>query len=256
MSEPKPPACGRWRFYGKILFRPASWSVLVAWSVLSNSETISGKLIKPLVSPEFWAKVERVFTTQNWPIWVWAIGALVILLAGVLDSSYVSYSSAQSRIADLEGYQKPQLRLSVDPGNPDFVIDDPTLPARRVRVKVENISGKTIDNVKVRLMRMEPPALLGALPIPLLHTHWEGGTLNPEYPLMVDVFYKAAQQDAVILTHGVQQLGDAAGLPMPAIPSRVVWIQATGRDCPKCEERFVLCVLENGLIRLEAVDSS
>src|SRR5689334_22652267 len=90
----KPPT-NRSQYYKQVLLKPGWLAYLTAWSVISNSDTISEKIIKPNISTETWKKMESYLLTTAWHWYVWAIGALLIVLVGAIQSGYRLYKAAQ-----------------------------------------------------------------------------------------------------------------------------------------------------------------
>ena len=171
-----------------------------------------------------------------------------------VEGGYRLHSSARSRekVATdrLKEYMEPRLELSYDPADADLVIDERALPARRVRVKVKNISGVTISNVVVELMKVDPPIQRGVLPMPLLHKDWRSDVLNPGQTLPVDAFYKDARQNFVVITHGIKN-ATIESARLPPISRRDVWLKVSGENCADMESvHLVLYVTDDGLISL------
>src|SRR5260370_31018801 len=109
----------RLQFCKAVLLKPVWVVVLVVCTVVCNSDSISGKVIKPNVSPEAWKKLEAVAMTTHWHWYVWAIGALLIMLVGAIETAYRLYKAArekeQKAVAALENYKTRQLELTWNP---------------------------------------------------------------------------------------------------------------------------------------------
>jgi hypothetical protein len=161
-SAPKP----RLQFYKQVLLKPVWLAILAAWSIVSNSDNISEKLIKPNVSPETWKKWEPFLMTTNWPWYVWLIGALLILSAGAIESGYRLYKAAQDEakkaIERLEEAVKPQLAIFWHPGEVTYHFEyGPTEPRSvHFRICIANISKTTsVKDIRVILKRLTPHEL-------------------------------------------------------------------------------------------------
>lgn len=163
MSDSPPE--NRSQFYKQVLLKPGWLACLAAWSIISNSDTISEKLIKPNVSTETWTKMQSYVVTTTWHWYVWAIGALLIILAGAVETGYRLYKAAQDRarnaIAEFEEITKPRLAILWHPGEVtyhfEYVAGPNPVPSIHFRICIENISKTTqINGIRVVLERLTP----------------------------------------------------------------------------------------------------
>jgi hypothetical protein len=93
------------------------WLVLAAWAIVSNRDTVAESIIKPFVSPEFWARWGWLTVTANWPWYVWVIGSLLILVVAVAETSYRLYRRKELELIELQEAieaDRISLKMSVD----------------------------------------------------------------------------------------------------------------------------------------------
>src|SRR4051812_11485036 len=91
--------------------------IIALVSAVFFADDFSEKFIKPRVCPEVWTKYwEWLTVIGSLPIYVWAIAVLLILLVGVIESSFRLYGGARRRgdqaILALENYKTRQLELT------------------------------------------------------------------------------------------------------------------------------------------------
>jgi hypothetical protein len=212
----------RSQFYEEVLLKPGWLAVLAAWSVLSNSDTISEKFIKPVVSPETWKKWESILMTTNWPWYVWLIGALAIVLVGAVETGYRLYRTARERgdkaILDFETYKTRQLELTWNPHEEPYRWWDmgQKVPVLYFRLRVKNISGATVNGIKVELSELIPRALpCVPCPIRLMNNILPRDepvrkfSLNPGDKNFIDLMLQSRGMDTFWILHTVQGISEA-----------------------------------------------
>jgi hypothetical protein len=207
----------RSQFYKEVLFKPGWLAVLAAWSIVSNSDTITEKFIKPFVAPETWKKWESIFITTNWPWYVWLIGASVIVLLGAVETGFRLYRAARQRgdkaILDFEAYRTRQLELSWNPAEEPYRWWDmsQSVPVLYFRLRVKNISGVTVNGIKVELSELTPRAL-ACVPCPIrlmnnilpLNEPVHSFSLNPGDKNFIDLMLQSKGMEVFWILHAVK----------------------------------------------------
>jgi len=255
------PRTNRSQFYKQVLLKPGRLAYLAAWSVISNSDTISEKIIKPNVSTETWKKMESYLVTTTWHWYVWAIGALLIMLAGAVESGYRLNKAAQDRarkaIADLEEVTKPRLAILWHPGGVtyhfEYVSGQNPVPSIHFRICIENISKTTeVDGIRVVLERLTPhrlPCVPCSLRLmnnilmpPAPDPRIERFSLNPGDRQFIDLMEQKPGTPAFNIWHTVvPQI--TTQVPAQAYTMRIL---VTASNAPSVSRDFEL--VENGLV--------
>jgi hypothetical protein len=216
------PPENRRQFYRQVLLKPGWLAWLAAWSIISNSDTISDKLIKPNVSTETWRKLESYIMTSGWRWYVWATGALLIVLAGAVETGYRLYKAAQDRgqkaISDFEEATRPRLAILWHPGEVtyhfEYVAGQNPVPSIHFRICIENISTNAVVNdIRVVLERLTPhelPCVPCSLRLmnnilmpPVLDPRIERFSLNPGDRQFIDLMEQKAGSPMFNIWHTV-----------------------------------------------------
>ncbi len=252
MDKPEPPK-NRLDFYRRTLLAPVWIAVLVAWSILSNSDTAIEKIVKPVFlffSTEVrWKQWGMSGMISNLPLHVWLIGALIIIASGAAETGYRFYRDARKRgdeaIADFENYKTRQLEVTWNPNEEPYRWWDKKqkpAPALYFRLRVQNISGSTVDGVKVELSELTPREL-DCVPCPIRlmnnllprdETEREF-SLNPGDKRFIDLMLQSRSMDSFWILHTVQGISEV----VPIRPYKMV-IRVSAINVPEIVRRFEL----------------
>jgi hypothetical protein len=264
MAAPEPPR-DRSDFYKRTLLAPVWIAVLIAWSILSNSDTAIEKIIKPVFlffsTETRWNQWGISGMISNLPLHVWLIGALVIIASGATETGYRFYRDARRRgdkaIVDFENYKTKQLELTWNPEEEPYRwwdMGQKPAPALYFRLRVKNISGATINGIKVELSELIPRELICVpCPIRLMNNILPRDvperefSLNPGDKCFIDLMLQSRSMDTFWILHTVQGISEA----VPKKPYRMV-IRISAINVPEIVRRYEL--IEDGeMWRLQEV---
>jgi hypothetical protein len=245
----------RRKFYRSLISGWLLLVMLIAWSVLSNRDTVLS-VIKAVV-PDNWDRwLEQFFMLQNWPWYVWAIGSLAILAGYILESGYKRFRAERDRADALQESMKPKLEILWKPGEETYVMPYPegsSNPTRHHRVCIKNTSTlNAVDDIVVTLDKLVP-YVLNCVPCPLRLTNnilmepnvdpkKESFPLNAGGRQFIDVFEHNPGAPNFSIWHTV----------VPQIPTHVpareykLTIGVTARNAPAISKNFE--IFKNGAV--------
>jgi hypothetical protein len=160
------------------------------------------------------------------PAWLfWVAAAVAFLLA--------SYEVWKRDHIKLQHLLERKLEILFEATQPTYFQEHPGVPL--FRVCVWNTGSRTVDDVGVDAIRMEP-ADFEFLPVPLQAMHLLMGPLDPDGRRFFDVVQRFPNS-SIQLVHSVP------GAPCNLQPRKYrLTLQAHGRDAPAVERRFTLDV--------------
>jgi len=240
---------GRASYYRRVLLNTLWLVVLGVWSLVLLIDDIAGKIVKPRVSDAAWKKLEWLTVIGAWPLYIWALGVLVILLIGATEVGYRLYREARKRgdkaIADFEYYKTGRLEVTWNPMEKPYRWWDETQnpPALYFRLLVRNVSGSTVNGVKVELSELAPRKLeCVPCPIRLMNNILPGNTavhsfsLNPGDKNFIDLMLQSRSLDCFWILHAVEGYDEVS---VPRLPYTMT-IRVSATDLPEIVRRYQL----------------
>lgn len=217
--EEKDYSANRWGFFRAGLSGHAWLWIAGIVSVVFFAGDFSERFIKPKVSPDVWtSRLEWLTAIGSWPTYVWAIIVLFVLLAGSLETSFRLYRAARRRgddaIAVFENYRIKQLELTWNPEEEPYRWWDESqsVPVLYFRLRVKNISGVTVNGIKVELSELAPRGALACVPCPIrlmnnilpANEPVHHFSLNPGDKNFIDLMLQSRALDCFWILHAVK----------------------------------------------------
>lgn len=240
-------------FCKRVIREPLLWVGSIVWTVLADLDGVLERLLKPNIGIEHWRWLEKHMVSQSWSFSVWLNGILLLLLIAVVKTSYHLYSQARLRmveaIADFENYKTRQLKLTWNPQEEPYRwwdMNQKPAPALYFRLCVKNISGVTVNGIKVELSELIPRELpCVPCPIRLMNNILPRDaperefSLNPGDKRFIDLMLQSRSMDTFWILHTVQGISEV----VPIKPYKMV-IRISAINVPEIVRHYEL--LEDG----------